>query len=716
MDCVNCSVHFLTLKQIGYDESNVAVTFYHDRTHFELNRKNLYAQFTEDFNIQQGRHFVLHNRIATIPNKMSKLKDQVKELDALLTTQVKLIKVIWLSKGRLVLVTQTGIIVWLLIDQISGDIVKIVIDKSLEKLKLSSKNLCDFQFKISKFSVLLISYSDKSKIDLIKFKKSSQFFDFYSNSSNLEKLENFDPNVATSYEFPCPEVNLEKFFINDESDEFFTLWWQNKIEIMSQKSLLDREDLRNNILVLTTDLGDPNLLEYMYKSEGLLLQVGHIQDNLISIEQIEYINDQKYSVAIYNCLSKNSQKEDFKPVKIKLKMFYIKSKVICTKVKGLFVIILSENSEIVLYDFFKNSIRRLRFSDGPWHNVEWVIENYCFYLSNKNGEVKLLDIGLNELSIKYNTRFYLKFNSISTYLNENLFVPNGSNQMEIFSSSLNNWDSAWSCFKYTKGPLGLFKLSLNLNLNSLDLTNFYLKNYKLSIDYVKKSVNLYESLDWNRIPVECLACLQKNLNILLSDRVNFDNDTCDLCERVLGGFYKPSKQLSGDIILEYKFQVSKYARKFFFILVENFCFEKALRLADDLANKDLYNDLFYAAYDYGARELAEVCRLKFHELKDSEKKEKIKNELNRSVNTVDDNLDLKDNLDCLSLSSSEKTSSIESLYNATLCQKSEKKFKLKNIRSDLENSRPKIFNENDIENFAKMLIKNNEFVYEAAFN
>ena len=83
MNGINCSTNFLTLKQIGYEESNVAVNFYHDRTHFEQNSKNLYASYAEEFNLQQGRRFVIHNRLATTPAKMSKLKDQVREFDAL---------------------------------------------------------------------------------------------------------------------------------------------------------------------------------------------------------------------------------------------------------------------------------------------------------------------------------------------------------------------------------------------------------------------------------------------------------------------------------------------------------------------------------------------------------------------------------------------------------------------------------------------------------
>lgn len=167
MTGINCSVHFLTLKQIGYEESNVAVSFYHDRTHFDPNQRNQYAQYAEDFSLQQGRQFVLHNRIATTPSKMSKLKDQIKEFDSLFCSNTSdksnskddsivgnqmqwnnvsknqmnsyflsflnsnLARIIWLAPNRLMLVMQDGILVWMIIDTISGDLIKILIDRTL---------------------------------------------------------------------------------------------------------------------------------------------------------------------------------------------------------------------------------------------------------------------------------------------------------------------------------------------------------------------------------------------------------------------------------------------------------------------------------------------------------------------------------------------------------------------------------------------------------
>ncbi|CAF0928780.1 unnamed protein product [Brachionus calyciflorus] len=730
MDYINCSVHFLTLKQIGYEESNVAVTFYHDRTHFDQNQKNLYAQYAEDFNLQQGRHFVLHNRVATMPNKMSKLKDQVKEFDLLLSS-VKIIKIMWLNQNRLLLITESSNLIWLVIDPVSGDLIKILIDKSLDNLKLSSKKLSDLQFMTpegSMSSILIISYSDKSKLDLIKFKKSTQFFDFFQKLSTLEKLENFDPFLVQTYEFTCPEVGypINKYILLDSKYQFFTIWWSNQIELVNQRSLLDRDDLRNNILILSSNLTDPNLLEYMFKSDGLLLAVDYIEDNLVSVEQVEYINNQKYSITIFKCLIKDPKnQDDFKPVKLKLKSFYLKAKVLKVNIYGLFILILCEDQTIILYDYYKNLVKKVKLNWSDWNQIEWIKENLFFSVLNQNGDLKLYDIGLNEIDLKYATRYFIKFQTLSEYLNDNLFTRNGSNRIELFSNSKKNMDSNWSCFLFSKGPFGLFKVDLPNDFNSLNLINLYLKSYKLSNDFIKKSINLYLCLDWNRVPIECLGSLQKILNILLSNRVVFNNEIEELCERVFKGFYKPKRELKQDVILEYRAQVSKYARKFFYVLIKNCRFENALRLADDIGDRDLFSDLFYSANDEGEYQMAEVCRLKFHESKHEESKELLKNELNRSVNTIDDNL--KGNyseIDRYSVSSSEQSSSAESYCGSLGSDIGDLdegldislKFSKRNIKMSSKNEKPKVYTEEEIENFTRKMIEKNKFIYEIAFN
>jgi hypothetical protein len=64
-------------------------------------------------------------------------------------------------------------------------------------------------------------------------------------------------------------------------------------------SLLDREDLRNNVIVLSTDLRDANLMEHLFKSDGLLLGVSFVNNEcLLAVEQTE-THLRKFQVNVY---------------------------------------------------------------------------------------------------------------------------------------------------------------------------------------------------------------------------------------------------------------------------------------------------------------------------------------------------------------------------------------------------------------------------------
>lgn len=859
MNGINCSVHFLTLKQIGYEELNPAVTFYHDRTHFGAQR-NVYAQFAEDFNLQQGRKFVLHNRLATTPNKMSRLKDQVREFDELLSNKKQTTiesskikdnndankplgkshrssfssneiisnyflsglntyvnKLIWLAQNRLLIIMQDGSLVWLIIDTNSGDLIKILIDKSLTETfgasssKLSGNCICDSALivKSSRQSpVLIFVYSDKSKVDLITFGKQSQFNEYLKNpkdTQTLEKLSSFEPSLVISYEFSCPDIYMiekristqsNSSYLNDESlnTSTFSVWWVNDGQANWQPgtstqviSLLERDDLRNNVLVLSTSLADLNLLEYLFKSDGQLLSLHYTSKNsLISIEQIE-TNAQKYLINVYKydlneCDEKSNNNNKPKSPKIKLTSFGLDSKISTVeqiKTCSKFILMLSVDQSLVLYDIKRNIINKFNLSSinltneidqqfKLFNSIEWLLDDLIFCVFNLNGQMRLFDVAFNHIELNYMTRYLIKFKSISEYLNENLFVP-----FEITSSSLVNnrfvrlvssrsifTDTLWSCFHYSKGPFGLFRLALPNNFNCISLVNHYIKNsqyldqqdlsaiqqnnkaqtentnidkdydYPFVSKYLTKAVNLLLTLNWDEEPHLCLACLYRILNFLLSGQVVINLQTELLIEEALGSFYKPKRQLSEKTIYEYKHQISRYARRFFYVILKNKSLNKAFLLAVDIGAKDLFNDLYYCALDLHENQLAEVCRKKYHEILKEENMEKVRNELNRSVTTIDDNI--KGNyteIDKYSVSSSENTSadsdneSYSSLNDYEFFNDGHRvltqnlRLNQDNFRKNVEKQRVKLsppvfYAEDEIENFAKNILSRNKFVYQ----
>jgi hypothetical protein len=354
-----------------------------------------------------------------MPNKMSKLKDQVKELDYLFVANnlekfmtstssrpeneltnsffspfgSNLSKMIWLSPSRLLLVMQDATLVWLVIDAISGDIFKMLTDKTLTQsfghnsAKLSGQFICDVVLvsKSEKQSpILALAYLDKSKIDLISFNKPSQINDYLNNGSGkklfcqtLEKLAAFDP-VMASYEFSCPNFTLtEKRFsslASDISPATFCLWWPNDgqqaFTLNSQPpqhtiSLLEREDLRSNVLCLSTNLSDSNLIEYLYKSDGHLLSLSYLdKSSLIAVEQVE-MNPNKYAVIVFKYDISSGVESEQKPRagKTKLVSFHMNSKIASieqVKHGRKFVLMLSSDQTLVLYDISRNLVFKHR--------------------------------------------------------------------------------------------------------------------------------------------------------------------------------------------------------------------------------------------------------------------------------------------------------------------------------------------------------------------
>ena len=471
---------------------------------------------------------------------------------------------------------------------------------------------------------------------------------------------------------------------------------------------------------------------------------------------------------------------------------------------------LSSDQTLILYEQNRNLVRKFKIPPTTHHvqealnfynGIEWLLSDLLFAAYNLNGQIKVFDVGFSDLSLFYATRYPIEFKSTSEYLNSNIFVALTSQGTLSTSTTANSGltstsktatthanrfvrlvssrsiftDSLFSCFHYSKGPFGLFRLTLPDNFNHISLVNHYLKSSQhftttdialqqtsnsaqlnlknnsnraednpVVCKHLQNSVSLLNTLDWNEESHACLSILNRVLNFILSERVAFNFRTELLLEEALGSFYKPKRALLEKTIYEYKHQVSRYARRFFYQLLKHGSLNKAFLLAVDIGAKDLFNDLYYCALDKCENQLAEVCRKKYQEVVDEETQSKLRNELNRSITTIDDNI--KGNsteFDKYSVSSSENNSAesdnddsfdseceYEYLSSDQRMQmEKDSKFKLtkKNLKflmqqqtqneSDVQQSRvPKMYSEEDIENFAHGVLKENFFVYQLSLD
>ena len=267
--------------------------------------------------------------------------------------------------------------------------------------------------------------------------------------------------------------------------------------------------------------------------------------------------------------------------------------------------------------------------------VEWLVDDLVFSVDNGGGgRLCLFDMAFNRLDVAYMSRYPIEFHSLAEYLNSSCTPLQQQQQhsvsTQLVSSNVVHRGSLWSCFVQPgNGPLGLFRLSLGGGggggdqFSAVTLVNYYMAKCSRAASrtnahhHLTSAVNLLCAMDWESEPNKCLACFCQILNWLLTDRVELNEHSEALAEKALASFYRPAKALSAKRVHTLGRHVGAYARKYFFRLLRELRLNKAYLLAVDCGAMDLFNDLYYSAMERGETLLVELCRKKFHELREA---------------------------------------------------------------------------------------------------
>ncbi|XP_071077712.1 WD repeat-containing and planar cell polarity effector protein fritz homolog [Desmodus rotundus] len=159
--------------------------------------------------------------------------------------------------------------------------------------------------------------------------------------------------------------------------------------------------------------------------------------------------------------------------------------------------------------------------------------------------------------------------------------------------------------RFDRGPLGvlLFKLGI-FTQGQLGLVDIIFQY--IHYDEICEAINILSSMNWDTLGHQCFISMSAIVNHLLRQKLTPEREA--QLEASLGTFYAPTRPLLDTTILEYRDQISKYARRFFHHLLRYQRFEKAFLLAVDIGARDLFMDIHYLALDKGELALAEVAR------------------------------------------------------------------------------------------------------------
>ncbi|KAL4238300.1 hypothetical protein ACF0H5_003012 [Mactra antiquata] len=551
--------------------------------------------FEEKQQFVEGRDMVW-----TPKNKRpEKLKDNIKEMEEILSA-FKVIQLRWRSRKCIQMILSNACIINIVLCGHSGDIEKLLIDKSLIG-KLSGETITDAcitdQF-------ILTCYSDKARIDYIYFCKRPPLGEAV---RKLEKVSTWEPKI-TSIDIPGPVGRrLERKLSVNIHQDMALLWWSNSSKEAMPWSPMATDRDRANLIILSIHGPNVDILTYnRTECDPLLSVFSKLQPHkLYTVEQGMGSGGETIAkCCTYEVIQGNIQR-------VSVVNIPLKSMVTCeSRNPGEDKILLGcADGSLVIYDENKKITQMTRAGLIP-HVIEWHPTGTIFYTGSNRGEIQIFDMALSPIKIQLlaeepNPHRILptsKFFKAPPLLKEIQWCP--------FDPQSADWSGDYNdvlSIIYDRGPIGVIMMSLGVvsreRLSCVELVKEYIRAKQMD-----EAVALLCSMNWDIDGANCYICLTCIVTHLLKMPLNTDREV--QLETALGTFYAPKRSLSEITILDYRDPISRLARRFFHHLLRYARFDKAYLLAVDIGARDLFMDIHYMALDKGETALAEVSRRK----------------------------------------------------------------------------------------------------------
>lgn len=601
-------LYFWSLKtNVSIPNHIIGCHSYHEKGEAGANQQ----YYEEKQQFTEGRDMIW----APKNKRPEKLKDNIKEMEELLSA-FKLIQLRWRSRKCLQLILSNACIISIVLAGHSGDIEKLLIDKSLVG-KLSGETVADAcmtdQF-------IMASYSDKSKVDYIYFCKRPPLGEAV---KKLEKVSVWEPKI-TAIEIPGPVGRrLERRLSVNMHQDMVLVWWSNSSKEAMPWSPMSTDRDRANLVIISVHGPNIDVLTYSRtECDPVSAQFSNLQPHkLYTVEQgMSSGGETTAKACTYEVVQGKIQRASV--VNIPLK-----SMVQCeSRCPGEDKLLLGcADGTLVVYDESRKVTQLNRAGLIP-HLAAWHPTGTVFYLGSNRGDIQVFDMALSPLKLQLlaeepNPHRMLptsKFFKAPPPLKEMQWCP--------FDPQAADWTGDYTdalALVYDRGPAGVLLMSLGVvsreRMSCVELVKEYIRSKQ-----IEEAVALLGAMNWDMDGASCYTCLTTIVTHLLKMPLNAERES--QLETALGTFYAPKRSLSEMTILDYRDPISRLARRFFHHLLRYARFDKAYLLAVDIGARDLFMDIHYMALDKGEMALAEVARRKADQV-DSESLDSFEDDL-----------------------------------------------------------------------------------------
>lgn len=585
-------VHLWTLRnQTLVPDRNTGIFTYHEKNDPGSEGEHIYWEEKLQYTESRDATWTPKNK------RPERLRDTLKEVEDTLATY-RILRSKWLTRQYVQLYLANGSVVSLVVSLHTGDIDRILFDKTLVG-KLSGENPTDV---LITDQYLVYAYPDRPKLDFVCFTKRPPI----DSVRKLEKISSYEPKISQT-ELPGPVGRkLKRQLVNNMHCDQVITWWPTASEEAWPWSPMTGDRERANLVLLVVNQTRLDIVTYTRtESDPLCISFSMCQPHLIqTIEQApagggEVMTD----ICTYDSTRSKVMRQT-------VTSMTLKSRVICQSRNANEdrLLLSCEDGSLVLFDE-NNKLTQMTTAAFVASSVIWHPSGTVFVAGSRKGELQVFDMALSSLFFQLVTdnpgpkptlelAHYFRSPPLLDCLKWSPVVENQEVIAECTDCLLLVFD---------RGPVGVLQLQLGVisqgHLGPLHLLNQYIKHQQLD-----EAVNLLGAQNWHTEGQLCYACLSTIVTHLLKQPLNPDREA--QLEAALGTFYAPAKPLSEVTVLEYRDPISRLARRFFHQLLRFSRFDKAFLLAVDIGSRDLFMDIHYLARDKGETALAEVARQK----------------------------------------------------------------------------------------------------------
>ncbi|XP_044310351.1 WD repeat-containing and planar cell polarity effector protein fritz homolog isoform X1 [Varanus komodoensis] len=585
-------MHVWSLKTtLCVEDKDIGIYHYYDKK--EPDTQVNFGYLCQKQQLAESRDYpwVLKNK------RPEKLRDTLKELEELMqNSQCVLSR--WKNKYVCQLLFHSGVLVSL---SLSGpQLERVVIDRTLMG-KLISNTISDA---VLTDSFMILSFSEQSKLCFIQFTKTTSSPDV---NKKLEKLSALDFKISY-VDIPGLGKRTKYHLAINCIQDMVICWWSVSKDEVWPWSPVSGERKRANLLLLRCEFGKLEVLSYV-RTDGDPLDAGFSLYQPYQIQTVErsLSADQEPMVdsCIYECIRNKVQCVAVTKIPLTSKAISC-----CRNITEDKLVLGCEDSSIVLYEVYRQ-ITLLGQAELLPTLMCCHPSGAIILVGSSQGELQLFDMALSpikiqllaeDISLKSTLQFSEKIDVSSSLTQIQWTVP-----LATYQSMDDTGIHDLLLFMFDKGPIGILHFKMGViprgQLGLVEIIQEYIHQ-----DEMYEAINILCGMNWNTMGHQCYVSLSAIVNYLLKQKLTPAREA--QLEASLGTFYAPTRPLSETTILEYRDQISRYARRFFHHLLRHQRFEKAFLLAVDIGARDLFMDIHYFALDKGELALAEVAKKK----------------------------------------------------------------------------------------------------------